>query len=270
MMPHEKTAILIIGCGRMGGAMASALRTRYRVMAYDPHAKAPYGVEMIDRLNADDLPSDLIVILAIKPQLFSELEPELSAISKPDTIFLSIMAGVTISGLSKVFGSDAKIVRAMPNSPASVGYGMTVSVFSDALSINEAATITRVLEATGRCIRLKNESQIDVATAVSGSGPAYVFRFAEALVAAAITEGLDKADAEQLVRQTVIGAARLRETENRTFSELRQDVTSEGGTTEAGLDSFTHAPGIDQLAEDTVRAAASRSRDLSRLTKALK
>lgn len=254
--------IVLIGCGRMGAAMARSLAKEFNVSAYDPFAPMPQGVRRIEALTPDILADDATVILAVKPQILADLEAELKRLAPQLRKLISIMAGVTLKRLQEVFGKQTHIVRAMPNIAVEVGHGMTVAVSAKKLDVVDKANITRLLETTGRCVWLAKEEQIDAATALSGSGPAYFLRFAEALIQAGVTEGLGRAEAVQLVRQTFIGAARYCEQQKMTLADLRDQVTSANGTTEAGLHTLDEGHAIEKLAIATVEAAARRSREL--------
>ncbi|MBP7339594.1 pyrroline-5-carboxylate reductase [Niveispirillum sp.] len=252
--------VLMIGCGRMGGAIAKALVASHRVLAFDPHAaELPVGVERLSSL-ADAVGCGTI-ILAVKPQTFATIAPELAALGGPETLFLSIMAGIPLTRLADAAGANAAIVRAMPNTPAAIGHGISAAVPSPAVTPAQRAAVDRILRPTGALLWLESEGDLDAVTALSGSGPAYFFRFTEALIRAGMQEGLDGATATRLARQTFIGAARLAEAESAGLDELRRQVTSPGGTTAAGLGAMEGT--IDALAGQVVRAAAARSRALA-------
>lgn len=255
--------VLFIGCGRMGTAFARALVPCRMVMALDAYAELPPGVQRLGTLKDAGRYGQLTVILAVKPQVFASLAGDLSELARQGHIFLSIMAGVAISRLAEVLGGQAEIIRAMPNTPAALGVGMSAAVASGNASDAARAEARSVLEAAGKCAWLEEESGLDAVTALSGSGPAYFYRFAEALMRAGMEEGLTEQLSALMVRQTFIGAARLAESECRKFHELRDDVTSPGGTTEAGLEEMEGPAGIDAIARRTVRSAARRSRELA-------
>ncbi|MFV3128931.1 pyrroline-5-carboxylate reductase [Niveispirillum sp. KHB5.9] len=253
-------AVLMIGCGRMGGAIARALVASRRVLAFDPHAAAlPVGVERLSSL-ADGAGCGT-VILAVKPQTFGAIAPQLATLGRPGTLFLSIMAGIPLARLTEAAGAGAAVVRAMPNTPAAIGHGISAAVASPAVTEAQRALVGQILEATGQLLWLEGEGDLDAVTALSGSGPAYFFRFTEALIRAGMAEGLNAETATRLARQTFIGAARLAEEENTGLDELRRQVTSPGGTTAAGLGAMEAT--IDGLAGQVVAAAAARSRELA-------
>jgi pyrroline-5-carboxylate reductase len=254
--------ILLIGCGRMGSAMARNWAGEHRVLVHDPAANLPTGVERVDALASMALPQNLVVVLAVKPQVFSSLAPVLASLTE-HALFLSIMAGVRLSDMEAALGSS-RIVRAMPNTPAAIGRGITAAVPGTAVNQADRVAIGALLEATGVLVWPDREGDLDIVTAVSGSGPAYFFRFTEALARAAEAAGLTPELAMQLARETFTGAAALAEREARPLTVLREQVTSPGGTTAAGLAQMDGA--IDALAEEVVRAAADRSRALATST----
>ena len=261
-MMADHNPVLMIGCGRMGGAIARALAPTRTVMAFDPHAILPEGVVKVERLEDADLPDALTVVLAVKPQAFGDMAGTLAPLAGPDRLFVSIMAGISLDGLASVFGEDAAIVRTMPNTPASIGHGITAAVASAKVGAAQREAVSEMMRAAGKVVWLESEADIDAVTAVSGSGPAYFFRFTEALVRAAMAEGLAEEAAMELARQTFIGAARLAEADPQSLADLRKQVTSPGGTTAAGLAIMDG--GIDALVEQVVRAAAARSRELAK------
>jgi pyrroline-5-carboxylate reductase len=207
-------------------------------------------------------PAD-IVVLAIKPQSFSQAAPDVRRFVGPETLVLSVMAGVTLAKLSSEMGA-ARAIRAMPNTPGRIGQGVTAYVASSACSPEDRQLVEQVLEPLGSVEPLASERLMDVVTAVSGSGPAYVFLLAEVLAAAAEQEGLDKDVAMRLASRTVAGAGALMLQTNESPSVLRKQVTSPGGTTEAALDVLGAADGLPGQLRRAVSAAAQRSRDLGK------
>jgi len=272
-MRNDAIPVLMLGCGRMGGAIARALVPARRVLAFDPHADLPDGVERIEDLSTASLPRELAVILAVKPQAFGGMRDALAPLAGEGRLFVSIMAGITLAGLADMFDTHAAIVRAMPNTPAAIGCGIAAAVASATVDGPQREIAADILRATGDLVWLDDEEDLDAVTAVSGSGPAYFFRFAESLVRAGVAEGLSEAVATRLARQTFIGAGRLAETEAAIpLGELRRQVTSPGGTTAAGLGAMDEpitgsdagaVARIDGLARDVVEAAARRSRELA-------
>lgn len=251
--------LLLIGCGRMGAAMARGW-AGHRVLVFDPAAALPAGAERVDTLDAASLPEDLVVVLAVKPQAFPGLAPSLAPLAARGVLFLSIMAGMTLYGMGAALGGTRRIVRTMPNTPAAIGRGITAAVAGTDICEADRAAVTALLEATGALVWLTSESQLDAVTALSGSGPAYFFRFTEALAQAGAAAGLSEELAMQLARATFIGAAALAEAEPAPLARLREQVTSPGGTTAAGL---AEMDAIDALAIQVIAAAAARSRELA-------
>ena len=255
----EAAPIWLIGCGNMGGALlrrwlAEGLGP---VTVIDPAARAlPAGVTALPRPPETGKPD--IVVLAVKPQVWSSAVLPLAGRIGPMTLVISVMAGIATSDLARLF-PGAGIVRAMPNTPATVGQGITALYTKDGDLVQGAAEA--LFQPVGQTLWLADEAQFDAVTAVSGSGPAYVFHFIEALARAGEANGLDPAMAMRLARQTVIGAAALAAHDAATpAATLRERVTSPGGTTAAGLEVLT--PALTPLLEQVVAAATARSREL--------
>lgn len=256
-------AVLLVGCGRMGSAMARGWVGREAIFAHDPLiVQLPEGVERVDTLDALTGP-DLVVVLAVKPQSFARLGPSLRPLADSGALFVSIMAGVTLATLEEALGGAQRIVRAMPNTPAAIGRGITAAAPGAAIAAADRMRVEQLLASTGALLWLDDEAQMDAVTAVSGSGPAYFFRFTEALANAGERAGLPPATAMQLARTTFIGAAALAEENSADLASLRQQVTSPGGTTAAGLGEMDRDGALDRLAVAIVDAAAARSRDLA-------
>jgi pyrroline-5-carboxylate reductase len=255
--------ILLIGCGRMGSAMARGWIGQDRILAYDPHTQAPEGVEQLATLDADALPADTVIVLAVKPQIFPTIATTLAPLAARGGLVLSIMAGITLDGLSTSLGGSARIVRAMPNTPAAIGKGITAAIGAGAVSDADRALVGRLLEATGQLVWLDGEADMDAVTAVSGSGPAYFFRITEALAKAGEAAGLSPELAMKLARATFVGSAALAEGEPASLAQLREQVTSPGGTTAAGLGQMDADRAADALMDRVVAAAAKRSKELA-------
>ena len=180
----------------------------------------------------------------------------------PETLFLSIVAGKTLAGLGRHLGRAA-IVRTMPNTPAAIGRGITVACANPLVTIEQRQLCDRLLAAIGESAWVEDEALIDPVTAVSGSGPAYVFLLIEALARAGEAEGLPADLALQLARATVAGSGELARISTDTPAQLRENVTSPGGTTRAALDVLMAADGLEPLIDRAVAAAAARSRELA-------
>jgi pyrroline-5-carboxylate reductase len=261
-----------VGAGNMARALGGGLvrgerAGSYRVCATDPDPAAldrfaaeTGGAKAAD-LAALAAASDLLV-LAVKPQVLGAVLPELAPHLKPDHLVLSIAAGIRLRSLSEGLGPAVRIVRAMPNTPALVGEGMSVIVAGERASAEDVATARAVLAAAGRVLVAQDEALLDAVTAVSGSGPGFVFAFAEAWLAGAEAVGLDPEQARVLVRQTLLGSAILWERSGEEAAALRAAVTSPGGTTQAGLEALA-AGGFATAVRAAIEAATRRSRELS-------
>jgi pyrroline-5-carboxylate reductase len=204
------------------------------------------------------------VVLAIKPQVLKGEDKLLKALGKSGALVLSIAAGVGTALLRQKVGRGGPLVRAMPNTPGAIGRGITVLCAGGRISAADRALAEALMAALGETLWLSDEALMDAVTAVSGSGPAYVFLLVEALTAAARAQGLDSATAEQLARATVSGAGALVAVDARPASELRKDVTSPGGTTEAALKVLMSADGLEALMQRAVDAATRRGRELGK------
>lgn len=207
-------------------------------------------------LNPPPAPADIVVI-AIKPQIFPEAVAEIQSWVGPETLVISIMAGIRLKQLAEAFNTDL-VLRAMPNTPGAIGRGVSVMAAPEALPKASIKAATRLLKPLGIVEGPVPEAQISTVTAISGSGPAYVFLLAEALASAGEAEGLSPEMAEMLARETIIGAAALLEESGEQPDTLRKAVTSKGGTTEAALDILMRGDGIPSLLREAVRAAATR------------
>jgi pyrroline-5-carboxylate reductase len=215
--------------------------------------------------TGDQLPTDLeasVVVLAVKPQMMPDVVPAYARFSR--AVFLSIAAGRTIAFFQAALGANAAIIRAMPNTPASVGRGMSVLCAGKGVSDDAKARAERLLAAVGSVAWVDDEALMDVVTAVSGSGPAYVFWLVEALAAAGEQNGLSAAIAQQLARQTVAGAGEMLHSLTESAEQLRRNVTSPGGTTAAALAVLMEeTSGFKPLLDAAVAAATHRSTELA-------
>ncbi|MES1972734.1 MAG: pyrroline-5-carboxylate reductase [Pseudomonadota bacterium] len=254
--------VLLIGCGRMGGALARSWVGGQEVLVFDPHAAIPPGATRVEHIEAATLPEDLVVVLAVKPQMFGVALPMLRPLAERGALFLSVVAGAGLQRLGRDLGGTGRIIRSMPNTPAAIGRGITAAVAGAAVTESDRARADALLRAAGEVVWLDVEADLDLVTAVSGSGPAYFFRFAEALAAAGVAAGLSPEIAMRLARATFTGSAALADARPESLAELRVEVTSPGGTTAAGLAQLDADGAIDRLAAATVAAAAARSRAL--------
>lgn len=263
----SEQGLVLLGCGKMGSAMLAgwieAGLPPSAVRVIEPHPSE--WLQSIDglALNAGLSPRPAVIVLAVKPQMMGDALPAVTEAAGPDTVILSIAAGTPIARFEDVFGAGARIVRAMPNTPAAIGKGITALVGNTAATREDLVLAETLLAAIGQTVRLEREDDIDAVTGVSGSGPAYVFHMIEALAAAGETEGLAADLAMKLAVATVEGAGALAARSDATPGELRKNVTSPNGTTQAGLEVLMNEDsGLKDLIEKTVQAAAARSREL--------
>jgi pyrroline-5-carboxylate reductase len=263
-----KTAF--IGGGNMGEAILAALIEKKLALAKDicvsdvnterlQYLKNKYGVAVTGK-NRDAVAGKDVIVLAVKPQSLPEVLAGLKGSLKNNHLVLSIVAGVKIAKIGEGLGHK-NIVRAMPNTPAQIGYGMTGWTATSEVTPEQKDSARAILGAMGKEIYFDDEKYLDMVTAVSGSGPAYVFLLAEALIEAAVKIGLPLEEAGGLVMQTLLGSARLLAQSGRPPAELRRNVTSRGGTTEAALKVFA-AGDFAGLVEKAVKAAFDRAREL--------
>lgn len=263
--------VMLVGAGKMGLALArgwlDAGLPSNNLLLVDP-SPGPAALELAEDygLTLNSQASGLmpnVLVLAVKPQIIDGVMQSLRPVIGPHTLAISIAAGIDIARLGRGL-ETARIVRAMPNTPAQVGKGITGLVAGSDVSAGDRDIANALLQAAGQVVWLDNEGQIDAVTAVSGSGPAYVFHMVEALAAAARAQGLSDAVADQLARQTVIGSAALLDADATAPSVLRENVTSPNGTTAAGLAVLMGEPGLSDLIGRTVAAARLRSEELGR------
>ena len=263
---------LIVGAGKMGGALlkgwiSSKVITPEHLIILDPHP-GEAAQEAIKsgalHLKAPNkkLKSIRYLMLAIKPQMFSKIALGIAKELSDDALIISILAGTSLASLQDAFKTQS-LIRAMPNTPAAIGKGITAYTKGPNVSVAQTKMTEDLLAAGGKVHHVANEHLIDVVTAVSGSGPAYVFHMTEALEAAAIKIGLPESLAPEFARQTIIGAAGLLESSDESASQLRQNVTSPNGTTQAALDVLMGLEGLPPLMRDTVQAALRRAKELA-------
>lgn len=262
--------IVLAGAGKMGGALLTGWLARgldpKRVAVIEPHpsdeihALGAAGV----RLNptAKDAGAVTALVVAVKPQTFRDAGPALRPFVGASTLVVSIMAGTTIAVLDAVCGGN--IVRAMPNTPAAIGRGITVAVAAKPVNAQQRATADALLRATGAVEWVDDEALMDAVTAVSGSGPAYIFLLAEELARAGVAAGLPADLAAKLARDTVAGSGELLHCSDLDAATLRQNVTSPGGTTAAALGVLMGENGLNELMTRAVAAATARSKELAK------
>ncbi len=263
--------LVLLGCGKMGSAMLQGWLAQglpaASVWINDPHPSdwvqglVPDGLH----LNVDLPASPAIVLVAVKPQMMAEALPSLTPLGNGTTLFITVAAGTPMSFYETTLGAQTPVVRAMPNTPAAVGRGITALIGNANTGDGEIALAEGLLQAVGQTVRLDNEAQIDAVTGVSGSGPAYVFHLIETLAAAGVAEGLAPDLAMRLAKATVGGAGHLAEMADEDPAQLRMNVTSPQGTTAAALEVLMDADtGFPALLKRAVKASADRSRELSK------
>ena len=264
-------SLLLVGCGKMGTAMlqgwlAGNAASRFFVVEPEgPPDKVSARSNVEWHAAADTLPNVPAVdavVFAIKPQVVDAVLPLYRRWVRPETVFVSIVAGKTLAGLGRHLG-PAAVVRAMPNMPAAIGRGITVACATPLVTERQRQLCDRLFAAIGENAWVEDERLIDVVTAVSGSGPAYVFLLIEALARAGEAEGLPSELALLLARSTVAGSGELARVSPESPARLRENVTSPGGTTQAALEVLMAAEGLEFLIARAVAAAAARSRALA-------
>ena len=265
------TDLVLVGCGKMGqallrGWLKGGAARRFEIV--EP-AGAPPGFGRSDAIafhpDPETLPRDRVpaaIVFAVKPQIADEVVPAYRRFVGPDTLYLSIIAGKTIAGLARHLGAAA-IVRTMPNMPAAIGRGITVACANPVVGVAQRRLAERLLAAIGESAWVEDEALMDAVTAVSGSGPAYVFLLIEALAEAGERVGLPPDLALRLARATVAGSGELARLSPDSPARLRENVTSPGGTTRAALDVLMADDGLARLLERAVAAATARSRELA-------
>lgn len=268
MQELGRRGLVLLGCGKMGSAMLAGWLARglspKSVWVIDPHPSEwlrGTGVQ----INADLPPHPAIVIVAVKPQMMGAALPTLAAMGNGATLFISVGAGTPIARFEEVLGAQTPIVRAMPNTPAAVGRGISAIVGNAHAGTSGLEAAESLLSAVGQVVRLENEGQMDAVTGLSGSGPAYVFHLIETMAAAGEAQGLAPDLALQLARATVAGAGALAEGTDETPAQLRINVTSPNGTTQAALNVLMDPEsGFPALLDRAIKAATERSKELSR------
>lgn len=261
-------SLLLVGCGKMGQAMLQGWRARdpaLRISVIDPAPpplSAAHNVKFFrDPAQLPATATFTAIVIAIKPQQLTAALPLYQKFS--DSLFLSIAAGQTLGNLAKLLGNNVPIVRAMPNLPASIGQGITVAVANSHVTSAQRQLAHDLLTTIGSVEWVETEHVMDAVTALSGSGPAYLFALTEAMAQAGEQLGLAPTLAAKLARQTVIGSAALLNLSELSPVELRHAVTSPGGTTEAALKILLAKPGLQGLLKDAMQAASERSRTLA-------
>ncbi len=264
--------VILVGCGNMGFAMlsgwlATGVLGSDEVAVVEPNdslraraaslgTRAHLTVEEITDVRPD------LVILAVKPQVMAEVVPAYRHLGGGATTFLSVAAGTGIATFESLLGPETPIMRCMPNTPASIGQGMMVTVANTQVTDEAKAFVNQLLSASGKVAAIDDEGLMDAVTAISGSGPAYVFHFIECLTKAGEQAGLAPETAKLLAMQTVHGAGRLAAESRDEPAELRRQVTSPNGTTAAALAVFMEDGRLEKLVGEAVEAARARSVEL--------
>jgi pyrroline-5-carboxylate reductase len=260
--------LLLMGCGNMGVALAEG----WLAQGLSPehlHIVEPTPSDRTQALGATisaEVPTHIkprAILLAVKPQLMDAVLPALAPVMRDDVLLLSIAAGTSLAHLARAFDSKGQIIRAMPNTPAAIGAGIS-AVFAPATVGDTDRTLAEgLLSAAGKVVWLETEDQMAAVTALSGSGPAYVFYLVECLTRAAESLGLKPELAQALALETILGSAKLATQSGEDPAVLRRQVTSPNGTTQAGLDVLMSENGLGKLIHHTLDAAAKRARELA-------
>lgn len=261
--------ISIVGCGNMGQAYARSfrkyglvkqedlllvLRSEGRRAQLEPLGTVSLAID--EAIGHSDL-----VIIGVKPQDFGAVAPALSKVLRPEQVVLSIMAGITLARLQQELRHQT-VVRAMPNSPAQIGMGITAYATGTELNMRQTLMVEQLLNSTGRAVHLEHEAHLDPVTALSGSGPAYFFHIVKTMIDAGLALGLEPHVASALVKQTMLGSYHLMEHADRTPDELIKAVMSKGGTTEAAFKVF----GGEDLAGTLTKGIAAASKRATELS----
>jgi pyrroline-5-carboxylate reductase len=262
--------IVLAGAGKMGGALLSGWLAQGldagQVAVIEPHPSDEIKALLTKGIRLNPTPKDVgdvaTLVIALKPQTFGEAGAMLKTFTGSSTLVVSIMAGTTMASLQAACGGS--VVRAMPNTPAAIGRGITVAVAASNVSAAQRGVADALLRATGMVEWVDDEKLMDAVTAVSGSGPAYVFLLAEELARAGVAAGLPAELATKLARETVAGSGELLHRSLHASATLRQNVTSPGGTTAAALEVLMGPDGMQSLLTRAVAAATRRSRQLAK------
>jgi pyrroline-5-carboxylate reductase len=263
------TKLMLVGCGKMGGAMldgwlSRGLAAADAIVAEPVEALRPKTPGLRSVASSQEVhETPEIVVLAVKPQSMDAVLPDLKRFAEAGAVFLSIAAGKTLTYFASHLGAGAKVVRSMPNTPAAVRQGITVACASPGVSAAEKKRCQELLEAVGQALWVEDESLLDPVTALSGSGPAYVFLLVEAMAAAGAKLGLAPDMAMQLARATVAGSGELLRQSSEPASQLRVNVTSPGGTTAEALKVLMATDGIQPVFDKALAAASQRSKELA-------
>ena len=260
--------LVLLGCGKMGSALLAGWLENgvppASVWALEPMPSdwlKGTGIALNSPLPANPA----VVLVAVKPQMMGDALPVLTALGNGETLFISVAAGTPISAFETALGDKTPVIRAMPNTPAAIGQGITALIGNVHASAEQMSLAEALLSAVGQTVVLEVEAQMDAVTGVSGSGPAYVFHLIETLAAAGVAEGLPSDLAMKLAKATVAGAGALAAPDDADPTQLRVNVTSPNGTTQAALEVLMNeSGGFPSLLARAVEAATRRSEELSR------
>jgi len=258
------TKCLLIGCGKMGGALLNQWQRsdRFEFTVLDPVLEAlPGGGRLVRDSAAIQSECFDIVIIAVKPQIIDTVMPAYQASLAADGVLVSIAAGYSIERLKRLMG-DPRIVRVMPNLPSSIGQGVSGAVASDDVSDAHKALVGQLMDLAGTVVWVDTEDSLDRLTAISGSGPGFVFEIARSYLAAAIDIGFEDSQARQLVLETILGATAMAIQSDESLETLRNSVTSKNGATQAGLEVLRGAAILENLLQDTIQATYNRTKEL--------
>ena len=272
MSIHLCGTLVLVGAGKMGGAMLEGWLkggvAPARIVALDPKPPAEvlalierHGVKLNPAVTS--ITDAEVVLVAVKPQVTEDVLPPIASLAASKPLILSVVAGKTIARFEHHFGKQAAVIRTIPNTPAAVSRGITAMAANGNVSPAQMQLAQSLLLSIGEVVTVADESLIDAATAVSGSGPAYVFLLTECLAAAGTRVGLPADVAMQLARATVAGSGELMRVTGIDAATLRQNVTSPNGTTYAALQVLMGEPGMQALFDKAIEAATLRSRELA-------
>jgi pyrroline-5-carboxylate reductase len=264
-------SLVLIGAGRMGGAMLQGwIELGFPpggAVVFEPQPSGEIAALAARGIRLNPPPESVrdaaALVIALKPQSASEAVPAYAGLADAQTVVVSIMAGQTLRTLARLLSPGTAIVRAMPNTPAAIGRGITVAVANAQVDAARRDLAHRLLAAIGTVEWIDDEALMDAVTAVSGSGPAYVFLLAEVMAQAGVAAGLPRALAARLARETVAGAGELMHRSDLDPAALRENVTSPGGTTAAALSVLVGEQGLAPMMEKAIAAATRRSRELA-------
>lgn len=266
--------LLLVGAGKMGVALVEGFVRKganpEKIIAQDPKPDdrmrqrlADLGIQCIADAGQHQISQPDVLLLAVKPQVLDEVAPTLATCAGPKTLIVSVLAGKLLAALESAFDVGQPVVRAMPNTPAAIGEGMTVCLANAHVSTGQRAHADAIFGSAGDVAWIEDEGQMDAVTAVSGSGPAYVFLLAEAMMAAGEEAGLSPKLAQQLALKTIAGAGQLLEQSPETAENLRKAVTSPAGTTAAALQVLMEKSALKGLITEAILAAKERSKTLA-------